>query len=361
MADSMYNPLITVIVPVYNAEKYLKKCLESLIHQTYRNLEIICVDDESQDGSGQIMDEYAGLDPRIKAIHLPHCGVSATRNAGHAVATGEWITSLDSDDYLDLDLYEKAVGKLTDEMDILAFGTRLIYEPGVPNDGLEQYFRLPEEGMLEPGDVRRARINVCFCTKLWRRSFIEGHGLKFPDGYVHEDDYMYRCLAPHARGIYVFPQVGYNYVQHPRSIIHSDKTDLQKYQDKLHIIDMIISFHASNGMVDRAREYILPFWANYWFSIRDAYPAELVRQTMQLNSRVISRHSLESVLGDDYRLRALMPQPRWKLLFVKTHMRGITYRFFGIHLFTVVYENDRPSGWESAWLKLPKRLLGRKG
>lgn len=355
----MYNPLITVIVPVYNTEKYLKKCLDSLIHQTYRNLEIICVDDESQDRSGQIMDEYAGMDNRIKAIHCAHGGVSASRNAAMAAATGEWIASVDSDDYLEPDIYEKAVAKLTDGVDILVFGTRLEYD-GLPADGLEQYFSLPPEGGLERGDTRRARLDVCLWNKLWRRSFIEEFGLKFPEGYVHEDDYMYRCLAPHARSIYVFPQVGYNYVQHPRSIIHSDKTELQKYQDRLHIIDMILSFHVSTGIINQVREYILPFWVLCQFSCNGFDSPDFAARAMQLNQEVISKHHLDKIYKGDCYLRQLLPRSRWKELFVRWRMNSVTYRFFGIHIFTVVYEGYRPVRYSSAWVELLKRLLGGK-
>lgn len=356
----MYNPLISVIVPVYNSEKYLKKCLDSLIHQTYRNLEIICVDDESQDRSGQIMDEYAGMDPRIKAIHRAHGGVSASRNTAMAAATGEWIASLDSDDYLDPGIYEKAVAKLTDGVDILVYGTRLVYED-LPIDGLEHYFSLPPEGGLERGDARRARLDVCLWNKLWRRSFMDEYGLKFPEGYVHEDDYMYRCLAPHARSIYIFPQVGYNYVQHPRSITHSDKTELQKYRDRLHIIDMIVSFHVSTGLIDQVKEYILPFWAHCLYSCSSSSSPDFTARAMKLNQEVISKHHLDEIYKGDCYLRQLLPHSRWKELFVRWRTNSVTYRFFGIHLFTVVYEGYRPVRCFSAWVGLLKRLLGGKG
>lgn len=108
----MKEPLISVIVPVYNTEKYLGKCLDSIIHQTYPNLEIICVDDESSDRSGEILDEYAERDYRIKVLHRKNAGVSAARNAGLAAATGAYLAFADADDILPPDffslLYTKA-------------------------------------------------------------------------------------------------------------------------------------------------------------------------------------------------------------------------------------------------------------
>ena len=95
------NSLISIIVPVYNVEKYLNECIDSIIAQTYSNIEIILVNDGSTDASGKICDEYAEKDGRIKVIHQVNAGLSAARNAGMAVATGEYLYFVDSDDYVD--------------------------------------------------------------------------------------------------------------------------------------------------------------------------------------------------------------------------------------------------------------------
>lgn len=98
--------VISVIVPIYNTEKYLAKCLDSLINQTFQRLEIILIDDGSTDNSGQICDEYAVKDDRIKVIHKTNGGVSSARNAGLDVVTGSYIAFVDPDDYIDSDMYE---------------------------------------------------------------------------------------------------------------------------------------------------------------------------------------------------------------------------------------------------------------
>ena len=100
--QEMQDPLISVIIPVYNVAPYLREAVDSAINQTYRNLEIIMVDDGSTDGSGDICDEYASRDPRITVIHQKNCGSSSARNAGLDRATGEYIAFLDSDDAYDL-------------------------------------------------------------------------------------------------------------------------------------------------------------------------------------------------------------------------------------------------------------------
>ena len=95
--------LITVIIPVYNVEKYLKECLESIINQTYKNLEIILIDDGSTDASGEICDEYSKRDNRIRVVHKANGGLSSARNLGLDIANGEYVTFIDSDDYIDLE------------------------------------------------------------------------------------------------------------------------------------------------------------------------------------------------------------------------------------------------------------------
>ena len=99
-------PLISVIIPVYNTEKYLRTCLDSIVNQTHSNLQIILIDDGSTDNSGLICDEYAQKDSRIICVHQQNGGVSKARNEGLKIATGDYIHFPDSDDYLDLDTYE---------------------------------------------------------------------------------------------------------------------------------------------------------------------------------------------------------------------------------------------------------------
>ena len=100
------DKLVSVIVPVYRAEKYLERCILSIVGQTFRNIEIILVDDGSTDSSGSICDEYAARDNRIRVIHKSNGGLSDARNAGLEICRGEYIGFVDSDDYIELDMYE---------------------------------------------------------------------------------------------------------------------------------------------------------------------------------------------------------------------------------------------------------------
>lgn len=120
--------LISIVIPIYNIEKYLTKCIETVIHQTYKNLEIILVDDGSIDSSGAICDEYAKRDSRVKVIHKINGGLSDARNAGIKVANGKYIAFLDGDDYVDNTMYEKLYESIkTNNADICVCGYTRIY------------------------------------------------------------------------------------------------------------------------------------------------------------------------------------------------------------------------------------------
>lgn len=116
----MRKPLISIIVPVYNVERYLNKCLDSIIHQTYNNLEIVLVDDGSTDWSGLICDAYATKDNRVTVIHKENNGLSAARNIGLEYSHGELIGFVDSDDYVDRQMYEILLRQLEEDKSDIA-------------------------------------------------------------------------------------------------------------------------------------------------------------------------------------------------------------------------------------------------
>lgn len=123
------EPLVSIIIPVYNVEKYLPECLDSIINQTYSNLEIILVDDGSPDKCGEICDKYAVSDLRIKVIHKENGGVSSARNAGMDISTGEWISFIDSDDTIEKEMISEAISTvLKDKTDMCILDYDKIYD-----------------------------------------------------------------------------------------------------------------------------------------------------------------------------------------------------------------------------------------
>lgn len=153
------NPLISVIIPVYNIEPYLEKCIDSVLNQTYTNLEIILVDDGSTDGSSQVCDKYMTRDKRIKVIHKKNGGLVSARKAGVKVAMGDYTTYVDGDDWIETSMYENMIGQIADA-DAILCGVKRDY-----GDGCSLEINKVEEGLY---------YGKCLEDKVWRRMIYAG-------------------------------------------------------------------------------------------------------------------------------------------------------------------------------------------
>ena len=182
------KPLISVIVPVYNVQKYVRKSVESILQQTYKNLEIILVDDGSTDESGKICDMLARSDNRVTVIHKKNGGLSDARNAGLDRATGELIGFVDSDDYIEKNMYEVLEERMRiNEADISCCGRYVVQE----SDGTKTpYFILDREQILSPCQAIGKLLVWDSCDsaawdKLYKVKLFKGR--RYPFGVLHED------------------------------------------------------------------------------------------------------------------------------------------------------------------------------
>ena len=214
--------LISVIVPVYKVEQYLDKCVQSIVEQTYRNLEIILVDDGSPDRCGAMCDAWAEKDGRIKVIHTPNQGSSAARNTALDAAKGELIAFADSDDWLDLRFLSHLYGAIKETgAGIAACDIRSVYEtdPPVPlsPESVSKQVFTPEEAIS--GILRGEGFRAVAWNKLYHRSCLEGE--RYPVGKHHEDEFFtYRILAKAEKLVYVDCPL-YFYLQRGGSIMHT--------------------------------------------------------------------------------------------------------------------------------------------
>lgn len=182
--------MISVIVPVYNVEKYLHKCVDSIINQTYKDLEIILVDDGSPDNCPKICDEYAQKDNRIKVIHKENGGLSSARNAGLQVAIGDYIAFVDSDDYIDEHMYEKMYQAIqSSKCDICMCGCKIVKEQGKVL--YQSSFACDMYNINEIIGKFVISLQTSVCNKLVSRNLIQGN--KFMEGKVHGEDLLF-CL-----------------------------------------------------------------------------------------------------------------------------------------------------------------------
>ena len=213
--------LVSVIIPVYNAKKYLDRCVSSVLDQTYKELEIILIDDGSIDLSGKMCDGYAEKDARIKVIHKENGGLSSARNTGNRAANGKFITYVDSDDYLKSNCIELLVDmcqKTNAQIGII----QMVYitektneEIDVPASGKVRVFSA--ESAIEESLYQRL-YSCCTPGKLYAREIVEK--IDFPEGRVSEDLATCHLFFSNANKIAYSDSVGYFYRQHDASIMH---------------------------------------------------------------------------------------------------------------------------------------------
>ena len=232
------EPLINIIVPVYNTEKYIRKCLDSIVNQTYRNLEIILVDDGSTDSSGDICDEYAHKDARIKVIHKENGGVSSARNAGLDLCTwGDLVAFVDSDDWLELNMYETLLEQIylynadiaTCKISIeYSDNSRIVHKKIKSNI----CFSVKDKEELIKNFLNREIYTSSPNDKLYNLKLFSG--IRFPVNQFYEDNYLVLEILLRAKKIVVGCDSCYHYRQNNNSITRNFSR--KKFRDALKAI-----------------------------------------------------------------------------------------------------------------------------
>ena len=216
----MQEELISVIVPVYNVEAYLERCLDSLLEQTYSCLELILVDDGSQDASGEICDAYAAKDSRVRVIHKKNGGLSDARNAGLDQAHGQYVTFVDSDDYVAPSYVEFLYRQVKDySAEISVCGYVETSQSGQNVQKSDEKIILDGRSAVKDM-LYQKNVTVSACGKLYWAPLFQG--IHFPKGRLYEDvNTIYKVLL-RADQVVCSKQVEYFYFVRPRSIVHSD-------------------------------------------------------------------------------------------------------------------------------------------
>lgn len=232
----MNKPLVSIIVPVYNVEKYLEKCIESIINQSYKNIEIILVDDGSQDKSSKICDEYKLKDNRIITIHKKNGGVSTARNIGLKKAKGKYIQFIDSDDYIEKNMVEVLVKSLDNtEYDLAICGIRTFCKDKRLSEekldlekkvySFEQYLDILHKVKL--GLICGSPVN-----KLYINSIIKSNSIKFMENISYAEDFMFNMEYLKYVNLINVENLNnslYNYRKEERESLTSKKRNIQSW------------------------------------------------------------------------------------------------------------------------------------
>lgn len=235
---------VSVIIPIYNVESYLRCCLNSILAQTFTEWELILVDDGSKDTCGSICDEYATKDGRIRVIHKPNGGLTSARNAGLAMASGEWVMYLDGDDWIEPEMLELLLQKGEDTGADIVMGDFLFAYPDrdVP-------YRLPDWDDCKTTSLNRYITSVWTCVwgGIHRRSLYEEHQLQSPQGVTYcEDFHLIVRLCYFARKVVNVHRPFYHYRQQEGSVMHNLNKKTER--DEQWVYQDIIRFFKEQGV-----------------------------------------------------------------------------------------------------------------
>ena len=220
----MNTPRFSIIIPIYKVEKYLDRCVRSAINQSYTNIELVLVDDGSPDNCPTMCDEYAKADNRIKVIHKPNGGLSDARNVGIAVATGEYILLLDSDDYIDTDTCEKLL-PYTERMPDIIVGQARVEGADFELDNKTNFVTGTGYDYLKKV-VFEDKAQMAAWLYVFRRIFLMNNKLEFKKGILHEDEQFTPRALLASKSVVATGVCFYHYVIRADSI--TTKTDKRK-------------------------------------------------------------------------------------------------------------------------------------
>lgn len=269
---------ISIIVPIYNIEKYLPRCLDSILAQTYKNLEVILVDDGSVDNSGMIADKYARNDQRINVIHQVNKGVSAARNAGLDLATGDYIGFVDGDDYIEPDMYEILM-RIIDEqqVDIAHCGYQMVYPSRIDYyyNTREKQKMNREEGVFEL--LKGRKIEPGLWNKLYKAELFKQ--IRLPIGIAETEDLLCNfelfCLAESS---FFYDVSKYHYMLRSGSAT-SETLSEKKRRDRYYVVSYIMSKVSYDDI--------------YYGIAYERYLRILIENSMQKDYSKLQKESLE--------------------------------------------------------------------
>lgn len=308
------SPQFSIIVPVYNTEKYLDRCVKSLLSQTLSNIEVILVDDGSSDGSGRICDDFAAGEPRVRVIHKTNEGQGIARNAGLDLASGEYVLFIDSDDYIEEDTCSRLFSYMKEkEVQLCSFGY-IIEDPS----GGEVYRPEISERIYRKEEIRDEFIHHFFgdsseqdelrgvsaCMTAFQREMIEKYQIRFPSErqVLSEDTVFSLEFCRHIEGAAVLPAFFYHYVQNVSSFSHAYRPD--RYPLTLRLCGILEDYARQYGILEKVRGRINRVM---WVSLMECLKQEVKREDTDRRQIVYNVRALCCEAGAQKAVWALNP------------------------------------------------------
>ena len=230
---------LSVIVPCYNGEKFIGRCLESLVNQTLQDIEIIVINDGSTDNSQDIIDSYANKYHNIKAYKIPNSGIADARNFGVSKVETPYFGFLDCDDYTDVTMFEKMYNKAI-ETNAQVVVSNFYWVKGKKK-------KLEKEGPYNTGKDMLIHLFAVLWNKIYDTEFVRSTNIRFPSGNRYEDAYFLYCLTPNIERLAFVDEAFVHYVQHENSITHNNNEEVK---NMITIFDNILNYYAHTNRYD---------------------------------------------------------------------------------------------------------------
>lgn len=213
-------PLVSVVVPVYNVEKYIERCVKSILNQSYKNIEIVLVDDGSTDKSSRIIDNIAKNEDNVVVVHKKNSGVSSARNVGIDTSSGDYIMFVDGDDWVEVDYISCFLDVLIDTNSVIAMNTNYFYDNGVCKKDFDGIKVLDSDTVAEY--IYRGKIFVAVWNKIYSANFLKNHNIRFNENIWFGEGMLFNidCLA-HVRKVAVIGRNLYHQVANPNSAMRN--------------------------------------------------------------------------------------------------------------------------------------------
>ena len=257
--NSILKSKVSIIVPAFNTENYFEKCLNSLINQTLKEIEIIIVNDGSTDDTLEIAKSFAEQDSRIRVINQAHRKQGAARNMGMQVAKGEYIGFVDADDWVDLDYFEKLYTAAKKYNSDIALATNIRIGNGITKKRLNIEKEEFVTTLQDKIDVSKQVKNPCPTNKIYRREMLASNNIIWPEGVYCEDKLFTMQAIYYSNGLVTVPDIYYYYFRNPQSTVNSKskKHSKEKKADKIISQKAVLKFLKEKNAQIRDKE----FWA----------------------------------------------------------------------------------------------------
>ena len=364
----MSSPKLSIIVPVYNVESYLEKCLDSLLGQTYSNISIICIDDGSTDKSPNILRNYAAADKRIRVITQANAGQSAARNVGLREVDTEFVTFLDADDYLEPDAYEKAMSLMQDDVDYVCFGTQITwgaYENMRASD--EKYYSIKFKGKIQVTTRVLDHTDASLWNKIFRKSILDQYEIDFPENLRYEDAYFFKLYGIRSKCAVYTQEKLHHYVRRENSTMcetFSGKSG--RSMDHLKVSIKLYEYLKHHDLLPEYMYFMGAFFfESYYFALRYESSREGKEVIRKYAADFLEREGITFDGFPDFQAKCMHiklgdlinrhVEKRWGgLLQIQRDVFRIKYFFCGIPLMRIKIRKDYKKYYLFSFIRIKK-------